>query len=112
MVGNLLRKRNLTFLLFFLLSLFVSLAAENEPTSRPNIVFILADDLGWNEVGFNSDRLKLTPNIDRLRKQGQSMTQFYVHAVCAPSRAAFLTGRYPFRTWADWSSEDFGKSLS
>jgi len=76
---------------------------------RPNILFILADDLGWNEVGFNSSKPSLTPHIDQLRKEGISMTQFYVHAVCAPSRAAFLTGRYPFRNWSDWRSEDFGK---
>jgi len=76
---------------------------------RPNIVFILADDLGWNEVGFNSETKKYTPNIDQLKDEGASLTQFYVHAVCAPSRSAFLTGRYPFRNWTDWRSEDFGK---
>lgn len=77
--------------------------------SRPNIVFILADDMGWNEVGFNGGNPELTPHIDELRKSGVRMTQFYVHAVCAPTRAAFLTGRYAFRTWSDWRSEDFGK---
>lgn len=76
---------------------------------RPNIVFILADDMGWNEVGFNNENKKFTPHIDQLRASGLSLTQFYVHAVCAPSRTAFLTGRYPFRTWTDWRSEDFGK---
>jgi len=74
----------------------------------PNIVFIMADDMGWNEVGFNGE-MNHTPHIDKLRTEGVSLTQFYVHAVCAPSRAAFLTGRYPFRTWSDWRSEDFGK---
>ncbi len=78
-------------------------------SSRPNIIFILADDLGWNEVGFNHETRKLTPHIDKLRDEGLSMTQFYVHAVCAPSRTAFLTGRYPFRNWSDWRTEDFGK---
>ena len=76
---------------------------------RPNILFILADDLGWSEVGFNNDKLKNTPHIDKLRSEGLSLTQFYVHAVCAPTRTAFLTGRYPFRNWTDWRSEDFGK---
>ena len=76
---------------------------------QPNIVFILADDMGWNEVGFNNSQNKYTPNIDRLHREGLSLTQFYVHAVCAPSRAAFMTGRYPFRTWSDWRTEDFGK---
>ncbi|NND05486.1 MAG: sulfatase-like hydrolase/transferase [Saprospiraceae bacterium] len=77
--------------------------------SPPNIVFILADDAGWNEIGFNSDTNDYTPNIDALRREGTSFTNFYAHAVCAPTRAAFLTGRYPFRTWTDWRSEDFGK---
>lgn len=77
--------------------------------SGPNIVFILADDMGWNEVGFNGGDPGLTPHIDRLRREGMSLTQFYTHAVCAPTRAAFLTGRYAFRTWSDWRSEDFGK---
>lgn len=100
----------IVFLLFVSCSPVQEKTEENEfPESRPNIVFILADDLGWNEVGFNSERKKYTPNIDRLRNEGLSLTQFYVHAVCAPSRAAFLTGRYPFRTWTDWRSEDFGK---
>ncbi len=82
---------------------------DDEVRTAPNIVFILADDLGWNEVGFNSDTNKYTPHIDRLREEGVNLTQFYAHAVCAPTRAAFLTGRYPFRTWSDWRSEDFGK---
>ncbi|MFT6807505.1 MAG: arylsulfatase A-like enzyme [Saprospiraceae bacterium] len=76
---------------------------------RPNIVFMLADDLGWSEVGFNNDSKKHTPNIDQLKEEGLSLTQFYVHAVCAPSRTVFLTCRYPFRNWTDWRSEDFGK---
>ncbi|MEL6254599.1 MAG: sulfatase-like hydrolase/transferase [Bacteroidota bacterium] len=75
----------------------------------PNILFILTDDVGWSEIGFNSDQKKYTPNIDKLKTESLSLTQFYVHSVCAPSRAAFLTGRYPFRTWSDWRSEDFGK---
>ena len=75
----------------------------------PNIIFILGDDIGWSEFGFNNERKKFTPNIDRLHENGLSLTQFYVHAVCAPSRSAFLTGRYPFRNWTDWRTEDFGK---
>ena len=94
-------------LLFFA----TALVAHASPVdgSKPNIIFILSDDMGWNEPGFNGGNPKLTPHIDKLRESGVSLTQFYVHAVCAPSRAAFLTGRYAFRTWSDWRSEDFGK---
>lgn len=83
--------------------------SEQDSNSSPNIVFILADDVGWSEFGFNSSSKKYTPNIDQLKQEGVSLTQFYVHAVCAPSRTAFLTGRYPFRNWTDWRTEDFGK---
>ena len=96
----------------FFTSCFPGQDKKEETTSeenRPNIVFIFADDVGWNEVGFNNEDKKYTPHIDQLRDGGLSLTQFYVHAVCAPSRTAFLTGRYPFRTWTDWRSEDFGK---
>jgi len=77
--------------------------------ARPNIVFILSDDMGWAEPGFNGGDGELTPNLDRLASEGVRMSQFYTHSVCAPTRGAFLTGRYAFRNWMDWRSEDFGK---
>jgi len=91
------------------LGVSLSSLAASVNGSKPNIVFILADDMGWNEVGFNGLDPEITPHINRLRDEGMSLTQFYTHAVCAPTRAAFLTGRYAFRTWSDWRSEDFGK---
>lgn len=78
---------------------------------RPNIVFILADDMGWNQPGFNGGNPALTPNIDDLASEGMRLNDFYTHSVCAPTRAAFLTGRYAFRTWSDWRSEDFGNQV-
>jgi arylsulfatase A-like enzyme len=76
---------------------------------RPNIVLIMTDDLGWADPGFNGGDASLTPNIDRLAREGLRLTQFCMTPVCATTRAALLTGRYPFRTWMDWRSEDFGK---
>ncbi|MCB1277384.1 sulfatase-like hydrolase/transferase [Prosthecobacter sp.] len=77
--------------------------------AQPNIVFIMADDLGWADPGFNGGDARLTPNIDKFAKQGTRFTQFYMTPVCATTRAALMTGRYPFRQWMDWRSEDFGK---
>ncbi len=76
---------------------------------RPNIVLILADDLGWADPGFHGGDARLTPSIDLLAREGTCLTQFYMTPVCATTRAALLTGRYPFRQWMDWRSEDFGK---
>ena len=84
-------------------------SADELQGSRPNIVFILADDMGWNQPGFNGGKKELTPNIDRLASQSTQLTHYYTHSVCAPTRGAFLTGRYAFRNWMDWRSEDFGK---
>lgn len=83
--------------------------AADPAGARPNIVFLLADDMGWGQPGFNGGEAALTPHLDRLAAEGLRLNQFYTHSVCAPTRAAFLTGRYAFRTWSDWRSEDFGK---
>lgn len=63
---------------------------------QPNIVIILADDLGWNAVGYRNPRME-TPNIDRLIRQGMELEHFYVAPMCSPTRAGLLTGRYPIR---------------
>lgn len=63
---------------------------------RPNIVFVLSDDQGWADVGFHGSDIR-TPNIDRLAAEGVQLDQFYVQPLCSPTRACFLTGRYPIR---------------
>ena len=63
---------------------------------RPNIVFIMSDDQGWGDVGFNGGDIQ-TPNLDRLAAGGARLEQFYTQALCSPTRAALLTGRYPIR---------------
>ena len=70
--------------------------AANSP--RPNILIIVADDLGYNDVGFQGARDIPTPNLDRLAASGVRCTSGYVtYSVCSPSRAGFLTGRYQQR---------------
>jgi arylsulfatase A-like enzyme len=69
--------------------------AQPSPPSRLNVVFILADDLGWGEVGVYGQQKIPTPNIDRLAAQGMRFTHHYSGApVCAPSRAVLMTGRH------------------
>ncbi len=74
-------------------------AVAAEPLNRPappNIVFILSDDQGWGDVGYHGSAIR-TPNIDRLAESGAQLDQFYVQPLCSPTRASFLTGRYPIR---------------
>ncbi len=77
---------------------FLQPAAAQVKTSRPNIVFILADDLGWTDLGCQGSKYYETPNIDRLAKQGLRFTSHYHSQNCAPTRAALMTGQYAPRT--------------
>src|SRR5947209_7107067 len=64
---------------------------------KPNVVFILADDLGREDCGFMGGKDIKTPHIDKLAAAGAKLDAFYVQPVCSPTRAAFMTGRYPMR---------------
>jgi arylsulfatase A-like enzyme len=70
--------------------------AAAQQSAPPNIVYIVADDLGWKDVGFHGSDIR-TPNIDRLAQTGARLEQFYVQPMCTPTRAALMTGRYPLR---------------
>lgn len=86
------------FQMFWALLLCVATgeALAAEPANRPNIVFILADDLGYGELGcFGQTKIK-TPNLDKLAAEGVRLTQHYSgNAVCAPSRCVLMTGKHP-----------------
>ena len=71
---------------------------ETEPSNRPNIVFILADDLGWMDLGYMGSVFYETPNLDKLASEGMVFTNAYAASpICSPSRAAILSGKHPAR---------------
>ena len=74
------------------------LAVSTLLAAPPNIIVILADDLGWGDLGCYGHPNLRTPNIDRIAKERPLFTQFYVNgSVCSPSRTAFMTGQFPAR---------------
>lgn len=70
--------------------------ARKVEVKRPNIVFIIADDMGWADVGYHGSEIE-TPNIDRLSREGVRFRQHYVMATCTPTRVGLMTGHYPSR---------------
>jgi arylsulfatase A-like enzyme len=73
-------------------------------STRPNVVFILIDDMGYADIGCMGAKDIKTPNIDRLAREGLRFTNFYANApVCTPTRAAFMTGRYQQRAGLEWA---------
>ena len=71
-------------------------AMTAEPPARPNILYVVADDLGWADVGYHGAKIQ-TPTIDRLAREGVELDQHYVQPVCTPTRTAIMAGRYPSR---------------
>jgi arylsulfatase A-like enzyme len=78
-------------------SILTQAAGAGEKGGRPNILVILADDQGWGDLSVNGNTNIRTPNIDSLARDGALFDRFFVCAVCAPTRAEFLTGRYHAR---------------
>src|SRR3954468_8046969 len=84
--------------LLVLVMLLTALASQAAAAERPNIIVILADDLGYADIGRFGAKDFETPQLDRLAKEGRRFTDFYVGGpACTPSRAALMTGCYPVR---------------
>jgi arylsulfatase A-like enzyme len=88
-----------------------AVGADRAPPKRPNIIVILADDLGYGDTAVYGSKIIKTPNIDQLAADGVRFTQAYVsHPVCSPSRAGLLTGRY--QTRFGWEFNPVGRDRS
>lgn len=70
--------------------------AEAPVSSRPNVIVIVADDLGWNDVGYHGGDID-TPSLDKIASEGVRLERFYTAPICSPTRAALMTGRDPMR---------------
>ncbi|MHB8901423.1 MAG: arylsulfatase B [Thermoguttaceae bacterium] len=90
--------RNLIFALCGIVATCAGPAVLAAAAEKPNIVFLLVDDLGYADCGFNGGKDILTPNIDKLAGSGAVLEAHYVQPVCSPTRAALMTGRYATRT--------------
>lgn len=86
----------ITVLMLTLACLTDQVSAGESLNEKPNIVILLADDLGWGDVGFNGGRID-TPNIDQLARDGIRLSNFRVEPLCSPTRASLMTGRWPIR---------------
>ena len=88
------------------LALLLAAALPGAPAAPPNVVIVLADDLGYGDLGVYGHPTVRTPRIDRMAAEGQRWTSFYVgESVCTPSRAALLTGRLAVRSGLSPSDE-------
>ena len=76
--------------------LLAAVAVVTQSARKPNIIFLLADDLGWNDVSWHNPNIH-SPVLAQLAREGVTLEQYYVQPTCSPSRVAFMTGKYPYR---------------
>src|SRR5262249_14484748 len=97
------RRISLALVVRTLAAMLVALAWTAGPAAaqqRPNIIFIMGDDIGWANIGaYNQGMMAMrTPNLDRLASEGMRFTDYYAEAICTAGRANFITGELPIRT--------------
>eukprot|EP00057_Strongylocentrotus_purpuratus_P034012 XP_793612.3 PREDICTED: arylsulfatase B isoform X2 [Strongylocentrotus purpuratus] len=91
---------NSAILTFFLLGCMLECVYTAQP---PNVIFVVADDLGWNDVSFHGSSQIPTPHIDALAQEGVILTNYYVSPICTPTRSAIMTGKHPIHTGLQYS---------
>ena len=94
--------------LFFTVLICSCMSGPKKHTSkeRPNIILVMADDLGWGDVAYNGNKTILTPHLDAMAASGVRFNRFYAAApVCSPTRASCLTGRHPYRYNIPWAGD-------
>lgn len=90
-----------------LLSGFERNSSISQAPNKPNVILILADDMGFSDIGCYGSEIR-TPNLDKLASEGMRLKQCYTNAICAPSRATLLTGQYPHKAGVGFFNQDFG----
>ena len=102
---------------FLLLVAYSNCEVVNFPQNKkpPNIIFVLADDLGFNDVGYHNPDI-ITPHIDALARTGVTLEQNYMQPLCTPSRSSLLTGMYPYhigrQQWVIYPTTPTGLTLN
>jgi arylsulfatase A-like enzyme len=100
-------KRLLTTSLLLLLVATPIFAQKKKDTSRPNIILIMVDDMGYSDIGAYGSEIQ-TPNLDRLATEGIRFREFYNNSICAPTRASLLTGQYSHRAGMGYFDVNLG----
>ena len=77
----------------FIAITIINTCHSNQTQNRPNIIFILADDYGFHDIGYHGSEIK-TPNLDKLASQGVKLENYYIQPICTPSRSQLMSGRY------------------
>ncbi len=93
------KPRNLTRIFVAIIAASIAvMPALSKDRQKPNIIFVMADDLGWGDVGFNGNEIVKTPHLDKMANSGLKLDRFYAaSSICSPTRASTLTGRHPWR---------------
>ncbi|TCN58818.1 sulfatase-like hydrolase/transferase [Flavobacterium circumlabens] len=100
--------KKIAITLTLLLAAAVLVQAQNKAeTSKPNIILIMVDDMGYSDLGNYGSEIK-TPNLDKLAKEGTRLREFYNNSICAPTRASLLTGQYQHKAGVGFFDVNLG----